>query len=68
MDYDWIQFFIYALLHLLLAWVLVMPIWGAWIIIGFASFELFLGIVLLVLDVKRLKYIKKRGELNLDET
>ena len=59
MDFDWIQLFIYAPIHLLLAWVLVIPLWGAWVITGFAILELLIGILLLVMDIKQYKRYKE---------
>lgn len=64
MDFDWIQFFISAPLHLLLAWVIVMPTWGAWVITGFAIFELIIGAVFLALDVKQHKEWCRRNRGN----
>ena len=53
MDYEYLYLLVPAPIHLLLAWVLVMPLWGSLIMTAIAAVEMGLGMTLLVIEVKR---------------
>ena len=66
MDYEYLYMLIPAPIHLLLAWVLVMPLWGSLIMTAIAAIEMGLGVTLLVLEIKHKKahdkYMRKLDE------
>lgn len=60
MNYNWIQFFVEGPVLLVLAWIIVIPIWASIVMTCAAILFLLLGVFLLIVDLREKKAREKR--------